>query len=160
SEDSEVYGVITFRNGWDGPTDTRGNGHGLYSQNLTGTKRIVDLISFDNYATGMKAFTEHGYVVGVQFEGNIIFNNGSSARPRPSNDRLDNIYIGSGINPAAQVSVINNYTYHPFGTRGPTFEFGYTAERNSDITIKNNYFVGGKTTLGTVLQWDSVVMSG
>src|SRR5204862_8026683 len=114
AENSEVYGVITFHNGWDGPTDFRGNGHGLYSQNETGTKRIADLISFNNYATGMKAFTEHGYVVGVQFEGNISFNNGSSARPRTSNDRLDNMYIGSGITPSIGILVTNNYTYHPF----------------------------------------------
>ena len=160
AEDSEIYGVITYRNGWEGPTDFRGNGHGLYSQNLTGTKRIVDVISFDNYATGMKAFTEHGNVVGFHFEGNISFNNGSPAVPRSEYDRLDNMFVGSGITPSTRITWLSNYTYHLPNTRGNSFQLGYTSDRNNDIIVRDNYFVGGATAMGFISNWDSVTLTG
>jgi hypothetical protein len=160
AEDSEIYGAILYRNGWEDAGDFRGNGHGIYAQNLNGTKRIVDVISFDNYATGMKAFTEQGYVRGVHFEGNISFNNGSAARPRPENDRLNNLFVGAGINPSERITLVSNYTYHPLTSRGPSIQLGYTAARNGDAVLRDNYFAGGTTTLGYFTRWDNIVMSG
>ena len=55
----------------------RGHGHGIYAQNRTGIKTIEDVISFNNFNTGMKAYSESSYAVGVRFDGVISFNNGS-----------------------------------------------------------------------------------
>jgi uncharacterized protein YkwD len=158
--DSEVYGSILYRNGWEAAGDPRGNGHGIYIQNKDGAKRIADNISFDNYATGMKAYTEAGYIIGIKFEGNISFNNGSTAIPRPTNDRLNNLLAGSAINPADRIELINNYTYQPLSSKGPNLQLGYTAERNKAAVIRDNYFVGGSTTLGYISNWETLEVTG
>ena len=84
AENAEIYGALVFNNGWVGPD--RGHGHGIYAQNRTGTKTIEDVISFNNFNTGMKAYAEASYAVGVRFQGIISFNNGSptyGVRPGP-----------------------------------------------------------------------------
>lgn len=160
AEDSEVYGAILYRNGWEGPSDFRGNGHGIYIQNRNGQKRIIDLVSFDNYATGMKAYTEQGFIIGIRFEGNISFNNGSSAMDRVSNNRLNNILTGAGINAADGIEWISNYTYHPLNSRGPSLQLGYTSENNKTGVMRDNYFVGGNTTLGYISRWENLEVTG
>lgn len=158
--ESEVYGCLLYRNGWDGPADNRGNGHGMYIQNRTGMKRIIDNISFNNYATGMKAYSEAGYVIGILFKGNFLFNNGSFARPRIANDRMNNILIGSAINPADQIWFVKNVTYHPLTSKGPNLQFGYVAKSNQSAVIQDNYFVGGDTTMGYISNWNNLQMTG
>jgi hypothetical protein len=157
--ESEIYGCILYRNGWDGPTDYRGNGHGIYIQNRTGSKKIIDNISFNNYATGMKAYSEAGYVIGILFKGNFLFNNGSSARPRIGNDRINNILVGSAINPADQIWFVKNLTYHPLTSKGPNLQFGYVARFNQTAVIQDNYFVGGGTTMGYISNWNDLQMT-
>jgi hypothetical protein len=84
--DVEVYGVITYNNGY---VDTvRGHGHGLYIQNNTGMKWIKDVISFNNYATGMKGFGETSFANNIHFEGNTSFNNSSASKSAPQTIRL------------------------------------------------------------------------
>lgn len=159
AEATEVYGNVLYRNGWEGPNDTRGNGHGLYIQNHLGTKTIRDNISFDNYATGMKAYGEATAISGVTFEGNIAFNNGSAARPRPDNDRIDNMFVGSKLG-AEKIVWANNYAYHPLTSRGTSIRLGYLAPTNKDLVLRDNYFVGGLTALGYVTRWENIVMTG
>ena len=46
--DSEINGCLIYYNGWQG-TD-RGHGHGIYTQNHTGTKKMIDNIIFSSSA--------------------------------------------------------------------------------------------------------------
>ena len=53
--DSEIYGCIIFHNGYQG--GDRGHGHGIYTQNKTGTKKIYDNIIFSGFQYGIHAYT-------------------------------------------------------------------------------------------------------
>ncbi len=160
AEDSEIYGAIIYRNGWEATDDYRGHGHGIYVQNQNGSKLISDVISFDNYSSGMKAYTESGYINGITFEGNISFNNGSTAQPQRDYDRVENMLVGSSINPPERVALNNNYTYHPPATKGTSVFLGYTTDRNRDIQLKDNYFVGGSRNHTYMTRWAQVTMTG
>jgi len=97
--DSEIYGCIIFDNGWQGPDPDRGHGHGIYTQNETGTKRIVDSIIFNGFGFGIHAYTEGGSLKGFHREGNTVFNSGSATR---RNHRYDNILVGR-LRPAGRI---------------------------------------------------------
>ncbi|MDX2041233.1 MAG: hypothetical protein SF097_08290 [Acidobacteriota bacterium] len=152
--DSEIYGTVLYRNGWEG--EARGNGHGIYSQNRDGTKQILDCVSFDNYATGMKGFAESGYVIGYKFEGNISFNNGSPARPREEFDRQPNILVGAAINPSDRIEILNNYTYHPLNSRGASLGLGYIANPNGRTIVQGNYLVSGNAVTAYLKYWKNL----
>jgi len=160
AEDSEINGVILYRNGWEDVNDYRGHGHGIYIQNQNSSKRITDVISFDNYSSGMKAYTQSSYINGVAFEGVIAFDNGSPAKPQPDYDRVDNIFIGGGSTPAERLSVVSCYTYHPPATKGVSIYFGYSEKSDKDLTVKDNYFVGGSVNLAYINRWQTVTFTG
>ncbi len=40
AEGLEIYGSLFYNNGWDGPANDRGHGHGLYLQNRTAAKKV------------------------------------------------------------------------------------------------------------------------
>lgn len=156
----EVYGCLLYRNGWEGPDDTRGHGHGLYAQNETGRKVIENNISFDNYATGMKAFAEKGPVRGFTFEGNIIFDSGSPARPREAYDRIQNLIVGAAVQRAGDIVISNNVLWHPADKRGQVAFFGYSSEGNDDIEITGNYILGNGVLVTSLTRWQSALFSG
>ena len=54
--DAEVYGCLLYYNGYDAPD--RGHGHGIYVQNETGTKRLVDNVIFGQFGIGIHGYTE------------------------------------------------------------------------------------------------------
>lgn len=156
----EVYGCVLYRNGWEGPSDTRGHGHGFYGQNLEGRKVIQDCISLDNYATGMKAFAEKGNVRGFTFEGNVIANSGAPARPREAYDRIQNLIIGAAVNRAGDIVVDGNILWHPSSAKGQVAFFGYSSEGNDDIEITNNYILGNGVLVTSFTRWQNVLFSG
>ncbi|MBK6797923.1 MAG: hypothetical protein IPG76_14410 [Acidobacteria bacterium] len=158
--DSEIHGAIIYRNGWEATADYRGHGHGVYVQNQTGNKIISDVISFDQYSSGMKAYTEQGYINNITFEGNISFNNGSPARPQSAYDRVENILVGSTTNPPENINVLSNYTYHLPATRGTSLFIGYTVDKNKNITFKDNFVVGGSANGTYITRWQQVIMTG
>jgi hypothetical protein len=140
--DSEVYGCIIYNNGWLAPD--RGHGHGLYIQNATGTKHVSDVISFNNYSTGMKAYAEGGSAVGVHFEGIIGFNNGAPAA-EGTLDRISNIFAGTTTLALDRITVQSSALYHVSGAipdLGANLVLGYTAT-NKQVTVKDNYVAGG-----------------
>jgi hypothetical protein len=143
---SEIYGCVVYRNGWQGPPPDRGHGHGIYSQNADGTKRIVDNIIFDQYGYGIHNYAEAGDLRGFHIEGNVIFDNGSSAKPDNAND--PNILVG-GRNPAERVALIGNFTYHHFDKIATNVWLNYSAQNNKDLTLQGNYFVGGTPLIMT-----------
>lgn len=153
---SEVYGCILYRNGWEGPTDNRGHGHGIYAQNAEGRKVIADNISFENYSTAMKAFAEKGDVRNITFEGNVGFNSGSSAIPREAYDRIQNFIVGAAINRAGGIVVKDNVFWHPKDAKGQVAFFGYSSDGNDDISVTGNYFLGNGVLALAFNRWQAV----
>jgi Right handed beta helix region len=151
--DSEIYGCLIYDNGWQGPDPDRGHGHGIYTQNQTGTKRIVDNVLFNGYGYGIHAYTEGGSLSGFHIEGNTVFNSGSATR---QGHHYDNILVG-GLRPAERIELIGNYTYHTPG-KGGRNRLGYSAP-NKDVLIRDNYFAGGNSVL-SVNGWQKVTMVG
>ncbi|HEX8116261.1 MAG TPA: hypothetical protein VF521_03245, partial [Pyrinomonadaceae bacterium] len=151
--DSELYGNIVYHNGWR-ETD-RGHGHGVYAQNEEGTKLVRDNLIFRQYGWGVHAYTEEGALKGLQFEGNVSFDNGA-----PAGARYDNILVG-GRQPAERVALVSNYTYETDGggESKPNVRLHYKAPDNRDLTARDNYFAGG-SPVASVADWLSVTMEG
>jgi hypothetical protein len=137
--DSLVYGCIVFNNGW--LADDRGHGHGLYIQNVRGKKTVEDVISFNNLATGMKAFATNGTVKSVFFRGVTSFNNGSLASS--GNARQPNILVGTDDIPADNVGVHSNLLYHVPQTNTANLQLGYTAPGRR-VSVTGNRVAGGR----------------
>lgn len=151
--DSEVYGAVVFNNGWrDGLVDSRGHGHGLYVQNKDGVKQIVDVISFNNYATGMKAYGEQGYVNNVRFEGNTSFVNGLLSQTPEAN-----LLVGTIDFPAHNIALVDNCLYHPAGMNAPNLSLGHTGKNNQDVTVDGNYVAGGSGSL-ELREWQNATI--
>jgi hypothetical protein len=133
--EAEVYGTLSYNNGVEGPD--RGHGHGLYVQNQTGVKRMVDNIVFNSFAAGIHAYTEQGFIDNLYFEGNLSFNNGTISRMGGSHW---NFLIG-GNRPSQNPVLRENFTYYPPQTEGTGVEMGYGVGcRNARLT--DNYFAG------------------
>jgi hypothetical protein len=155
--DAEIYGTLTYNNGV--LDAARGEGHGIYIQNRRGTKRIEDVISFGNYATGMKAYGESGYAEGVQFEGVTSFNNGVASLTGTPLDKMENLFVGTTDNPAARIGVSNSMFYHLPNVLASNVTLGYQNRHNETLDLQNNLIMGGSVTLA-VQHWRLVVMNG
>jgi hypothetical protein len=153
AENAEVYGCLIYHNGWQGPEPDRGHGHGIYTQNDAGTKRLVDNIVFNQYGYGIHAYTEQGSLRGFHIEGNILINNGIAARYQA---RVDNLLVG-GLQPAERITVVRNLSYHTPGMGG-TNKLGYRAD-NKDAVVQNNYFIGGNPAL-RVMGFEQATVTG
>ena len=115
---AEVYGNIIYNNGWEAPD--RGHGHGIYTQNDTGTKRILDNILFDNFGDyGIHAYgSSAASLTGFYLEGNVSFHGQ---------------WLVGGIGPAGHITMVKNYLY------GSGFKLGYSNRANEDATVRDNY---------------------
>ncbi len=148
----EIYGAIVYNNGWVGPD--RNHGHGIYTQNELGTKRIADSIIFNQFSHGIHAYgTSLAHLKGLNIEGNVSFNNGAGSGQGfiPSRD----ILIGGGSR-AENVRLANNYTYQNNGDGVIGFGF-LQAPENDNIEIVDNYFVGEVTFYSA---WEDVTYTG
>jgi hypothetical protein len=128
SSDSEIYGSLIYNNGTIRPD--RGHGHGIYTQNQTGTKRIVDNIIFGQFGGGIHMYgSSDAFLRNFHTEGNTVFSNTKS------------ILLGGLTNtPVQNNRVINNYTYR--GTAGGAFGYMTTAGNCVSNIISGNYFAG------------------
>lgn len=155
--DAELYGNIIYNNGWQSSDADRGHGHGIYTQNETGTKFIRDNIIFNQFGWGIHAYTEEGTLNGLHFEGNVSFNNGAATQ---TDERYDNILVG-GNRPAERIALISNYTYHTptKNDTKPNVRLHYEARNNRDLIVKDNYFAGG-SLVASVGDWQAVTMTG
>lgn len=151
--DSEVYGSLLFNGGWDGPD--RGHGHALYIQNDAGTKRVVDNIMFDQFGYGVHAYGVEGQLKGMYFEGNTLFNNGAPT----GLDNARNMLIGGETYPAENITLTDNYFYFSPRRRSDNTRFGYGAPTDRDITLTNNYFVGGDA-VSLMYEWQNMTVTG
>lgn len=139
--DAEVSGNLIYYNGEAGPT--RGVGHAIYTQNQTGTKHLSDNIMFDQFDIGLQAYgSSKAFVKGYDLEGNVSFNNGSLY-----GSHVDDILfaVGSGLD---NIFLTSNFTYQtPDADQGQSrmgWQFGGD---NASVTVKDNYWVGGKTSI-------------
>ena len=135
---SEMVGCIIYNIGFQ--LQNQGNGHSLYSQNSTGTKRIIDNIICNSFGFGMNIYTEGGQIRGYDLQGNICINAGGSAAQ--TGVRSPNIFVG-GNPPAARINVVSNYTFQRLDTFGGGVSLSYTATNNLDCSVRDNVFAGG-----------------
>ncbi|MEO8429868.1 MAG: right-handed parallel beta-helix repeat-containing protein [Acidobacteriota bacterium] len=150
--DAEVNGCLIYYNGWTGPD--RGHGHGIYVQNLTSTKRIVDNLIFSNFSHGVQAYgTSAAFLNNITMQGNTMFDNGL-----PVGFPARNILIG-GDSIAQSPKISDNVLYYPTNS-GQNLNVGYDpygAGANNPI-VTNNYVVNGDTHFSA--KNTNVTMSG
>jgi hypothetical protein len=132
--DSEIYGCIIYANGWQGTH--KGWGHGIYSQNQTGAKRIADNLVFNNYGNGIQIYgSSAAFLNNFTLDGNVCFNSGQPSVSGAGN----NMTIG-GNTPAQRITVLNNVTYNSFKTRGAV-SIGVPGVASQDLLLRGNYFM-------------------
>ena len=147
--DAEIYGSVIYNNGRQGTA--RGSAHGIYAQNGTGSKRIVDNVLFNQFAYGIHVYGSNAVQLkNFQIEGNASFFNGTSAVGGSAPD----ILVGGG-SAASGIVVKDNYTYRDDG--GTTAVFGYNwGPVNDDLKLVDNYIVGSTN----ILKWRDITASG
>lgn len=139
--DNEVYGNVIYNNGWlVGPQNP--HGHGMYLENASGYKRILDNIILNSFNLGTQAFGVTGPFVGGRFEGNVYSNNGSPTG-RDSEWRTINLLIGTQSQAIPSVDVIDNYFYYPSNVSGTNLKLGYGVPDNGRLTMTGNSVMGG-----------------
>jgi len=135
----------------------RGHGQGLYMQNQTGQKTIRNVISFNSFTDGMKAYAESGFAQNFLFEHIISFNNGAPAgfpgnpgaggAPIAANHRYSNIYAGTGNsnNPINNILIHDSHLYDPPDTNpeNGNLGLGYQGVGATGLEITNNRIMGG-----------------
>jgi hypothetical protein len=131
-EGGEISGCLIYNNGWQGPD--RAHGHGVYTQNARGVKRIADNVIFHQFAYGIHAYgSEKASLRGYAIEGNIAFENGALAR---GGDRSPGILVGGGC-PAANVALRDNVVI------GGSIRLGYPwGTISEDAIVTGNYCDG------------------
>jgi hypothetical protein len=149
--DFELYGCLIYNNGYD--ADDRAHGHGVYAQNLDGTKRIEDNVLFDGYSFGIHAYTEGGAIQGFEIVGNIWFQSGVAAAG--TGTLKDNCLVG-GLQPAARIALRENLGW-ALGPTQRSVQLGYSYSPNEDVTLVDNY-LSGRTDFSR--PWNGVVMTG
>jgi hypothetical protein len=133
--DAEIYGTIIYNNGVQG--SDRGHGHGIYAQNLTGSKRIADNVIFNQFGYGIHVYgSTIAGLTGFDIAGNVSFNNGSLSRTANAPD----IFVSGGV-PARRITVTDNMTYQGAGKTTAVFGDAYGAV-NEDLLLRGNYLVG------------------
>ena len=133
----EVYGCLIYNNGWNAPD--RGHGHGIYPQNLNGTKHLSDNIIFDQFGIGIHGYTQGSFLKHFLIERNVVFDNGCIA-----NDPLSpNEQILFGNAPVEDLNLLNNYVYLPLTMNCTLLRLDYSGNSNDSVVVANNYVAGG-----------------
>jgi hypothetical protein len=131
AENCEVYGNIIFNNGWWAPD--REHGHGIYTQNNTGTKKFIDNFVLNNFSYAWQVYgSNQSSLKNFYIEGNTVFN--------------DRWLIG-GAAPMENVELRNNFTYRD------TLQIGYFSNvLNKNLILRNNFFA----SLLKIYYWNNV----
>jgi hypothetical protein len=159
----EVYGAISYNNGWYSSTSTDGYGHGFYIQNDTGiVKNFTNNIVFNNFALGFQGYGSAGSVSNLTFSRNIAFNSASPIGlfngPRADNYRWANILLGNASLASTNIVLDSNRLYHPVGKRGNNIQLGFGAD-NVNATVINNYIIGGSEPI-LWKKWSAATVTG
>jgi ribosomal protein L27 len=145
SIDVEISGCIVYNNGYQAPD--RGHGHGLYLKAFVGPLVARDNVIFNQYGYGIHAYTNSGTgkLMNITIEGNVAFNNGTLATRRSLSS---NILLGGADYAGGDVVRDNIAYYSPELTgAGANVVIGYRTQRNGDVVVEHNYFVGGSPVL-------------
>ncbi|MGD0774097.1 MAG: malectin domain-containing carbohydrate-binding protein [Candidatus Solibacter sp.] len=137
---TEIYGCLTYNNGWIG-TD-RGHGHGIYLQNIADLKLIDENFVFNNFDAGLHpAGSGAATIKNISMIGNVVFNNGQAG-----GHRVDNIIVEGGGTPKTGIVLDSNYIYNPVAQVGNAGynRVGWEPDGiNGDLVMTNNVWVGG-----------------
>ena len=139
--EGEIYGTLIWGTGiYDFSPATRGAA--IYAQNELGTRTIKDVIAFRNFTSGIKPYTENGFVNGFHIEGNVAFKNAQSP-----------ILVQGSNNPIQGLKLIDNYTFQEASVGGHAVVVGYAYndQINRDIEITGNTFVAGYNPTGAIV---------
>lgn len=134
SDNSEIYGCITYYNGWQAPD--RAHGHGLYGQNAApSVVKVADNVFYGNLALGLQATGAGPEPVAdnFQLDGNLLFQNGILAQQHQQN-MLIGAYQGRAQNPR----ITANMVYDTKGSGSDSY-IGYTGGSDNAV-VQNNYF--------------------
>lgn len=159
--DAEIYGCLIYNCGIaNSPGNYNTHGHGIYTQNNTGIKRIRHNMIFNQFGFGIHAFPDPGNLNGYDIDGNTLFNNGVL-----TNDtmRYNNILI----NPyppytAENITVQNNLSYDSKNAYTYTsileadIFLGSTNVNCSNLSMENNHLMGKGRAGVALLQWDTI----
>ena len=158
--DAEIYGCLIYNCGTaNSPGVYSTHGHGIYSQNNSGVKKIKHNLIFNQFGFGLHIYPNPGNISGYLIDGNTLFNNGRLTR---DTIRYNNIIVNTYSPYACEnISIVNNNTYDNRNN------YVYTALIEADIylgsTIKsknlvvenNNFFGKGRAGMA-ILNWDTV----
>lgn len=132
AQDLEVYGCLIYYNGWR-PPNKPGAGHGIYTQNQSGTKYITENIVWANFSHGIHAYgTSDAPLNNYQIVGNVV--------SMHSNER--NILLGGG-SPVVNPIVRENFVYDTYSA--VSLDLGYTPGWGAgadNAVVTDNYLVG------------------
>ncbi len=149
---SEMYGCIVYNNGTVEELD-----HGIYVNNDGGEKRVVNNVVFNNLAFGIHAFVDesHPVLTDLHIEGNAVFNNSTISASGPD---FSNILIGA-VPTTQHVAAVGNALFYSAGFAGESqnLRLGFEARDNRDVEARDNYVVGGHTTV-RIQDWQSAVI--
>ena len=148
---AEVHGNLIFNNGWIGPD--RGHGHGIYVQNRSGLKRIVNTVIFNNFGWGIHGYGNKREVSGVSVVGVTSFENGA-----PTSRRTPNLLVQSQEAPSDNIRVTESTFYHRPDIPGINVDLGDNEHRNRSLTVTNNVIAGGLRPL-YVKNWDRATVT-
>ncbi len=133
SENAVIYGNLVYNNGWEGPD--RGHGHGLYAQNELEKKYIMENIILNNFGGySYHIYREDGPLNNFIFYGNVSIN--------------DTFLVG-GIQPASNVTLVENYTYNS------TMKLGYRSKFNETVTVIKNHIWNPQSSAFEVNWWNN-----
>ena len=129
----EISGCLIYYNGFTSPD--RGHGHGIYTQNQTGTKTIRDNIIVSGFGLGIQAYgSSEVHLDNYLVEGNTIFDSGELEPTGASR----NLLIG-GSSVARNPQILDNALYRATDQEVNTdLKLGNAATCDSP-TITGNY---------------------
>lgn len=161
----EIYGCILSGNGIyqysdNGdidpvytPSNTYLRGSALYLQCKTNGFLVTDNVSQRNFTSGMKAYSEGGFVNGFVFDGNITFRNNVAGI------ETDCLY-----NSMTNLVVANNYGYRTSGmTMGYFNDSSGALAHQTGLIYTNNYEVdvgGYREAILWLKRWHDMVVRG
>jgi hypothetical protein len=139
--DAEQYGNLIFDFGYS--AEDRGHGHACYTQNETGTKRIVDNMMFAGHGWNLHAYTQGGQIIGYHVEGNFFFCAGMASQPADA--PKDNVLI-CGYAPGDRYTLVGNVAYQArtggwrYNVRLDTYM--KPPKVNGAAEVRDNYLMG------------------
>jgi hypothetical protein len=135
----EIYGLIAYNSGWEGPD--RSHGPGLYVRNRSSSprKEIRESIIFQHYRQGLQGYGTFANVFSnFLLEGNVFFNNGIGADGFHRNLMFGNENTGHSGNVFRE-----NFTYFAPGSGAGSNTLGSLSGGCQGLVLLGNVFAHG-----------------